>query len=56
MRNRPPPRQSPPHKRPLNFAAIRRDAEQRLARGLKLDFDQIIADITALMSNPKKPF
>jgi hypothetical protein len=56
MKGRPPPRHSPHRKRPRTFAAIRRDAENRLARGLKLDFDQIMSDITALMANPKKPF
>jgi urease gamma subunit len=56
MKSRPPPRQSPPRKRPLTFAVIRRNAEKRLARGLKLDFDQIMSDITALISIPKKPF
>ena len=55
MKSRPPPRPSPHRKRPLTFAAIRRDAESRLARGLKLDFDQIMLDITALMADAKKP-
>ena len=53
MKSRPPPR--PHRKRPLTFAAIRRDAENRLARGLKLDFDQIMLDIAALMVASKKP-
>lgn len=30
------------------FSDIRRDAEKRLASGLKLDFDQIMLDIAAL--------
>jgi hypothetical protein len=55
MKSRPPPKMHPHRKRPLTFAAIRRDAENRLARGLKLDFDQIMLDITALIADAKKP-
>ena len=42
-------------KLPATFAAIRRDCESRLARGLKLDFDQIMLDIAALRARTEKP-
>ena len=35
-------------KHPTTFAEIRSDAEKKLQRGLKLDFDQIMLDIAAL--------
>jgi hypothetical protein len=38
----------PQHPRPHCFADIRKDCEDRLARGLKLDFDQIMLDIDAI--------
>jgi hypothetical protein len=41
--------------RPSTFAEIRRDAEKKLARGLKLDFDQIMLDIEAIRVSAKKP-
>jgi hypothetical protein len=45
----------PPHrKHPTTFAEIRRNAENRLARGLKLDFDQIMLDIAALRVRAEK--
>lgn len=47
---RPPERPSerPHRKQPATFAEIRRDAEKRLARGLRLDFDQIMLDIAVI--------
>ena len=41
-------------KRPATFAEIRRDAEKRLARGLGLDFDQIMLDIAAIRARAAK--
>lgn len=38
----------PQHPRPHCFADIRKDCEDRLARGLKLDFEQIMLDIDAI--------
>ena len=50
MKSRPSPERisRPRSKRPRTFAEIRRDAEHRLRRGLKLDFKQIMLDIAAL--------
>jgi hypothetical protein len=45
----------PHRKHPTTFAEIRRDAEKRLARGLKLDFDQIMLDIAALRARAERP-
>jgi hypothetical protein len=36
------------------FADIRREAEARLTRGLRLDFDQIMLDIAAVRRADKK--
>jgi hypothetical protein len=44
----PPPRRARPRKRPATFSDVRRDAEKKLARGLELDFDQIMLDIAAI--------
>ena len=50
MKSRPPPKLvgRTYRKRPRTFADIRRSAEKRLKLGLKLDFDQIMADIAAI--------
>jgi hypothetical protein len=50
MKSRPPPKLivRAHRKRPRTFADIRRNAEKRLKLGLKLDFDQMMADIAAL--------
>jgi hypothetical protein len=53
---RPQKHSEPPHRRhPMTFAEIRRDAEKRLKRGLKLDFDQIMLDIEAIRVRAEKP-
>jgi hypothetical protein len=45
----------PPHrKHPTTFAEIRHDAEKRLERGLKLDFDQIMLDIELLRARAER--
>ena len=45
-----------PHRnRPTTFAEVRRNAEERLALGLKLDFDQIMLDIEAIRKQAEKP-
>jgi hypothetical protein len=36
------------------FADVRREAEARLARGLRLDFDRIMLDIAAIRRADKK--
>jgi len=50
MKSRPPPKliARSHRKRPRTFADIRRNAEMRLKLGLKLDFEQIMADIAAI--------
>jgi hypothetical protein len=56
MVKRPPTRQvRTRHKHPMTFADVRHDAEDRLARGLKLDFDQIMLDIAAIRARAEKP-
>ena len=45
----------PQAKDPTTFAEIGRDAEKRLALGLKLDFDQIMLDIEAIRKRAEKP-
>ena len=40
---------------PSTFAEIRCAAEQRLARGLTLDFDQIMLDIARVRAGAGKP-
>jgi len=42
-------------KRPVTFADVRRDAEKRMARGLKLDFDQIMLEIAVICERAGKP-
>lgn len=42
-------------KHPTTFAEIRSDAEKKLQRGLKLDFDQIMLDIAALRARAERP-
>ena len=42
-------------KRPTTFAEVRRRAEDRLAHGLKLNFDQIMLDIDAIRKQAAKP-
>ena len=50
MKSRPPPKLivRAHRKRPRTFADIRRNAEMRLKLGLKLDFEQIMADIATI--------
>ncbi len=48
MKSRPPPRHIGPRRGFGTFDAVRRDAEERLACGLKLDWDQILLDIAAI--------
>jgi hypothetical protein len=48
------PSERPHHKHPATFAEIRRKAEKRLARGLKLDFDQIMLDIAVIRARADK--
>ena len=54
---RSPPKRSkrPPRKRPTTFAEVRRNAEKKLALGLKLDFDQIMLDIEVIRKWAEKP-
>jgi hypothetical protein len=57
IKSRPPPRLIGASRRkgPRTFADIRRNAEKRLKLGLKLDFDQIMADIAALRTRHRIP-
>jgi hypothetical protein len=56
MKSRPPPEpiSGPRRRRPRTFAEIRRNAETRLRRGLKLDFGGIMRDVAALRARNQR--
>ena len=55
MRSPPKHLKRPHRKHPTTFAEIRRNAEERLAQGLKVDFEQIMIDIAVIRVEAEKP-